>query len=432
VIGRAVAAGLALSLLATSAAADPLDDFGFGGRAAATAGARTATASGPEAAHHNPAGIARGEHAAAMLGWGYGAMRLDINGHDAELLDPRGTALGVAVPIDAGGGWTVAGGLALYLPDQFLARVQLIPATEPHYVLLDNDPHRVVVEPVAAIAYGDRLAIGAGASVLADARSHAIVFDVGVVAGDKVGEAQLDIELPVRLAPLLGVWGRPHPRIALGATFRGELSLDLFLDILANVQVEGVVTGDALVSLRASNYFTPARATAGVAVDLTDALTVAAEVTWAQWSRFAAGVPDLRVLVALDVTPPLVSTDLPVAGFTDTVSGRLGAEWRHAPAGARTHWAVRGGWAYLPSPVPAQTGLTSFADGDRLLVTAGGGLTLADWAPILTAPIDVDLALQWQHVGHRLTRKDPAVFPGQAFSSGGDILHASISTTVRF
>lgn len=430
---RAIVAVAAVGALAARpAAADPLDDFGFGAAAAATAGARTATATGPEAAHHNPAGVALGGDPAVLAGWGAGAMQLEINGEDAELLDPRGSSIGIAVPVAVTPDVTVGGGLALYLPDQFLARVQLIPSTEPHYVLLDNDPHRVVVEPVAAVAYKDVVAIGAGASILADARSNQIVFDVGVVAGEKVGEAALDIELPVRLAPLVGVWARPHPRVRAGATFRGELSLDLVLDILANVQVEGVVTGDALVSLRAANYFTPARATLGVAVDPTDALTVSADLAWQQWSAYDAGLADLRVLVALDITPPLVSTDAPAPGFTDTVSGRVGAEWRHAPEAAALHWAVRAGWGWLPSPVPAQTGLTSFADGDRMLVTFGGGVRLADLRPYLTKPIDLDLAVQWQHVASRLTQKDLATFPGEAFSSGGDILHAGVSATVRF
>jgi len=427
-----VRAGLALALLAVAspAAADPLDEFGFGSAAAATAGARSATAVGAEAAHHNAAGVALAEHPELLLGWGYGAMQLDINGDDAEVLDAHGTSIGLAIPFALGRGWTLGTGVALYLPDQFLARVQLIPATEPHFILLDNDPHRVVVEPVAAVAYGDRFSIGAGASLLADARSNAIIFDVGVIAGEKVGESHLDIELPYRLAPIVGIWGRPHDRVRLGATFRGEMSLELDLDILANVQVEGVVTGDALVSIRAANYYTPARATVAAAVDVTPDLTLSGEASWLHWSTFDAGVADLRVLIALDIQPPLVQTDVPVPGFTDTVNARFGAEWRRA--GPRVHWALRGGWAYLPSPVPAQTGITSFADGDRMLVTAGAGLTLADLSPYLTRPIDLDLGLQWQHVGHQLTSKDAEEFPGQAFSSGGDVLHAGISTTVRF
>src|SRR6185437_12583620 len=169
---------------------------------------------------------------------------------------------------------------------QFLARIHLVPPTEPHFALLDNDVHRVVVEPVAAAAYRGKIAFGAGASILADAASRQIVFDVGVVAGQKLGEAALDIELPVRAAPLVGIWGKPHDRVRLAATYRGELSLDLRLDILANVQV----AGDALVSIRAANYFTPARATASAAVDVADDLTVAADVSYQRWSAFGTGL----------------------------------------------------------------------------------------------------------------------------------------------
>ncbi len=419
-----------VALLTAPAAADPLDDFGFGANAGARAGAITATAEGAEAAHHNPAGIALGEHPEVMLGWGYGAMALELNGSDADLLDPHGTSIGLAIPVDVGNGWKVGGGIGLYLPDQFLARIQLIPTTEPHYVLLDNDVHRMVVEPVGAISYQDKFAIGAGASVLADAKSNEIVFDVGVVAGEKVGQAALDVALPYKVAPMLGVWAKPHDKVRLAGTFRGELSLDLVLDILANVQVEGVVTGDALVSLRAQNFFTPARGTLGVAIDPTPDLTLSADLAYLRWSRFDAALADLRVLVALDITPPLVSTDHPAPGFHDTVQARVGAEYRKP--GARTDLAFRAGWGFLQSPVPEQTGLTSFADGNRMLVTAGGGIRLADWAPWLTKPIDFDLALQWQHVSHRLTQKDVTMFPGQAFSSGGEIFHAGVSATVRF
>jgi hypothetical protein len=422
-------AALVIVLLARTAAADPLDDLGFGAASLGQAGARTATATGAEAAHYDPAGVALGAHPQLLIGWGAAAMRLKIDDAPADVLDARGTRIGLAVPVHVGE-WSVGGGLALYLPDQFLARVQLIPPTEPHFVLLDNDPHRAVVDVAAAVGYRDRFAIGVGASIFADAASKQIVFDVGVVGGEKVGQAALDIALPVRVAPTLGIWVKPHPRVRAAATLRGALSLDLTLDILANVQVAGVVTGDALVSIRAANYYTPARATAGVAVDVTDDATVSADLIYQRWSAFGTGLPDLRVLVALDLTPPLVSTTNPPANFHDTVGARVGAELRHR--GARTNYAVRGGWAYVPSPVPAQTGLTSFADGDRQIFTLGAGVTLADWAPILTRPVAIDLGLGWQHLAHQLTAKDTPSYPGEAFSSGGNILQATLSSTIEF
>jgi len=426
---RALLVVAMLAMTASTAAADPLDEFGFGSAAAGTAGARTATAHGAEAAHHNPAGVALALYPELLFGWGYGAMQLDINGRDANVLDAHGTSIGLAVPIKLDDNWTLGTGIALYLPDQFLARLQLIPNNEPHFVLLDNDPHRAVVEPVAAVSYQGKLAFGAGASVLANARSKKIVFDVGIVAGEKVGEAELDVELPVRLAPLVGLWMRPHPRVRAGLTYRGKLALDLALDILANVQIAGVVTGDVLVSLRASNYFTPARVGGGVAIDILENLTLAADVTVNRWSSYPAAA-DLAVLIALDIAPPLVSTTVPPSAFTDTVDGKLGVEYIHR--GARTDFTLRAGGAWKPSPVPPQIGLTSWADGDQLELTLGGGITLADWAPTLTRPIDLDLALQWQHVSRQLTQKQIETFPGEAFSSGGNILHAGVSATVRF
>jgi long-subunit fatty acid transport protein len=215
--------------------------------------------------------------------------------------------------------------------------------------------------------------------------------------------------------------------VRAGLTWRGELSLDLALDIRANVEVAGVVTGDVLVALRARSYFTPGRLTGGVAIDVADGLTIASDVAWNRWSAYPPP-PDLDVLVALDLTPPLVSTDRPPAGFHDTVDVRAGAEYRRADAHGL---AVRGGLAWRPAPVPPQTGLTSYADGDRLTLTAGAGVRLTA-RPILRHPIDVDLALQWQHLASQLTVKDAGVAPGEAFSSGGDVLHAGVATTVRF
>jgi len=425
---RAAVALASLAAVAAPAGADPFDQFGLGGAAGGTAGAVTATATGAAAAHHQPGGVARAAHPEVVAGWSAGWMGLELDGRDAGVEAVHGTTLALAVPIAVGPELRLGAGLALYLPDQYLARIRLAPITEPRFVLLDNDA-RVVVEPVAALAYADKLGVGVGASLLADARSNRIAFDVGVVAGAKVGAADLDVELPPRVAPLVGLWLKPHPRVRAGVTYRGQLSLDLALDILANVEVAGVVTGDALVALRASDYFTPARLTGAIAIDVTADATLAAEVAWVRWSAFPPP-PALDVLVALDITPPLVSTEAPPPDFTDVVTARLGGElWRR---GARVDVAARAGVAYLPSPVPPQLGLTSYADGDRLQLAAGAGVELRDLRPYLTRPIAFDLALSWQHLEDRLTVKHVDRLPGQAFSSGGDVVHATLTSTVRF
>ena len=412
------------------AVADPLDEVGPGSRAAGMAGTYVANAEGADAAHHNPAGVALAEFPSLLLGYGFGTMQLSINGRDAEVLDAHGATIGAALPLRLTDDVTVAAGMSMYLPDQFIARVQLVPPTEPHFILLDNDPHRLVIEPVVAIKLGRYAALGAGVSIFGDARGDGITFNVGIVGGEKVGEAALDAGLPARLAPLLGVLLTPTPRVRAGFMYRGELSLDLALDIVSNVDVAGVVTGDVLVSIRASNYFTPQRATGGVAVDVLPDLTVSGQLSWANWAAYPSGLADLSVLLSLDLSPPLVQTAQPPAGFTNTLEGRVGAEYRFG--GPQTRYALRGGYAYVPTPVPNQVALTSFADNDRHTLALGFGLTLADYAPLLTRPIDLSIGLQWQHLQKRMTVKDAMQFPGEAFSSAGDIVHLGTSMTVSF
>ena len=410
--------------------ADPLDEFGFGSRAAALAGSVVADARGAPATHYNPAGVALAKYPSILLGYGFGAMQLEINGRDAEVLDARGASLGLAIPLHPHPAVVAAFGIGLYLPDQFLARIQMSPPTEPRFILLDNDPHRIVIEPVLSLAIGDHLAVGAGGTLFSDARGNGITFNVGVVSGEKVGESAIDFGLPLRGAPLVGILIMPTSRVRGGLLYRGQVSLELELDVLANVAVAGVVTGDTLVTARATNYFTPHKLSWGLAVDALEDLTLTGELTWSNWAAYPSGVADIRALVALDVTPPLVQTDVPPAEFANTLSARLGAEYGFA--GKLGAYALRAGYAYLPSPVPSQTGLTSFADNDRHLLALGFGVELTDWKPLLTRPIALSVALQWHHLERKLTVKDAAQFPGEAFSSGGDIFHLGSSMSVSF
>jgi long-subunit fatty acid transport protein len=420
---RRLLAAVAVLVAPPTAHADPLDDLGFGAAATAMANARTAFATGAEAAHTNPAGIARIHRPELLAGWQYSHEQLALNGHDAGVLDAHGTAVGIAVPV-AIDRYQLATGVALYLPDHFLARLQLSPVTEPHFVRFENAAQRIVVEPVAAFSVG-HFAIGAGASLLADARSKELTFDVGVVAGEKQGQANLDVAMPMRAAPLAGIWWRPIHAVELAATFRGELSLDLALDIRTNVSVPGVVNGDALINLRSASYYTPMKAALAAAIHPHEDFTISAEIAWERWSKLGSGVPDLRVLLELDLMPPLVSTTQPPASFRDIMTSRLGIEWQ---TGALR---LRAGGAYLPSPVPPQTGLTSFADGRRTLAALGGGWRFSA-GRVLLQPLDIDVAFAWQHIEHELVRKDMAMVPGGAFSSGGDIVQANITSTVRF
>src|SRR5262249_41357822 len=179
-------------------------------------------------------------------------------------------------------------------------RIQLVPATEPHFALLDNNLQHIVVQPVVALRFGRAFAIGAGATLLADAAGNGVTFDVGVNAGNKVGQAALAVALPARAAPVVGVTIMPKPWLRVAAAYRGEIDLKLNLDILAHVDLPGAISGDTLISLVALNFYSPHTVTGAVSVDL-GALTLTAQLDWLKWSSFHQALPSLDVSIGLAI-----------------------------------------------------------------------------------------------------------------------------------
>jgi long-chain fatty acid transport protein len=416
-------------LYVSTAHANALDTFGFGSRSEAMAAAQAADAKGWAAAHHNPAGVALADRPEVALGYGGAVMGLQLDGKNAQVTPSRGISFGVALPLKLGS-WTVALGFALYMPDQFVVRIQLQPVTEPHFVLLDNNLQHLVVTPVLAIRPARWLAIGAGATILADAAGNGIDFTVGVVNGQKLGAASLDVSLPIRAAPVVGLTVLPRPWLRFGASYRGEIDLNLKLDIVAHVDIAGVITGDTLISLRALNFYTPHKVALGVAADLRPDLTLSAELDWLGWSHFHGAIPDLTVGLNLSISPALLSARFPDARFQDIWVPRLGLEWRRD----LRRWlglAARIGYAFEKSPVPPQTGLTSFADNDRHIVGWGAGLEFRK-LHYIHGPIKLDVAMQLHELVYKATSKDPRFDPGGGFNAGGYLLHMSATLEAKF
>jgi long-chain fatty acid transport protein len=424
-----VGLAFAATVAATPAWAwDPQELFGVTGRGTGLAGALTAGADDASAAFYNPAGVAVAQRPAFELGWSYAWMGLKLDKQDARVTDPHGAHIGLTFPTqvrDFGFGF----GVGVYMPDQYILRIQLTPQSEPHFGLLDNSPQRLI----SNVAVGLRwrwLALGAGASFLANAGGRGITFDVGLAGGEKVGRASLDYGLPTRITPIAGLMVTPTPRLKLGFTYRGDINLRLSFDVLANVDVAGVVTGDAVITLLATNFFTPKKLAFGGQLQVRDDLKLLADVVWFRWSEMWGGNPDLRVLVHLGVSPPLVGAVFPPDGYRDTVSLRAGAELDR-PFGQRQRFRLRAGLAWEPSPVPNQHGLTSVADNDRVVFALGGSLDLRDRSGVLRQPFSLEAGLQWHYLPDRTTLKSNVAL-GRGFTSGGNIVAITIAGTARF
>lgn len=424
---------VALALLAAGVAraGDPIDVFGFGPRGAAMGGAFTALSDDATAAMYNPAGSALARDPTLVLGYGAALIDLELDGEDAGVNNAHALSFAIGFPFRVG---TVDFGtsFALYLPDQFAVRLYVLPPEQPRFLMLDNDPHRIVFNPTISLRPVRWLAIGGGVTLLGDAAGNGITFDLSSRGGEAAGDSSLDVELPTRAAPVAGVLVMPTDRLRLGASWRGAIDLAIRIDVIANVEFSDVVEGDSIISVRAVNFYTPHRVSAGAAYALTPRTTVAADATYLRWSDYRGDTVDLQTLVDLNTASPLVLTSVPRQRFRDVVVPRAGVEHRRAH-GSRLASAWRAGAYYERSPVPDQTGFTSYADNDRVVAALGAGLELVPRpGGILVKPMALDATFQWHQLLPRDVRKDDVAGPTGDFSSGGRIVQGSLMWTVKF
>lgn len=156
--------------------------------------------------------------------------------------------------------------------------------------------------------------------------------------------------------------------------------------------------------------------------------------------RAAALLAELTVQANLGLRIPLVRAVLGSPQLSDTVSPRVGLEWRRtlrapgevawAPAGLQL--AVRGGYGYEPTPVPVQRTAASLVDNNRHVAAAGAGLLYRPPGAVLSQPLSLDVSFQWHHLeGRDLTKPDLSL-PGARLRSSGELFHIATTLMVRF
>jgi len=215
-----------------------------------------------------------------------------------------------------------------------------------------DESQELLVEIAGGIAYrvSDRLALGA------TVRVGVGLFEV--VATDRPVSSELTGS-GVGVGLGLGVAWRPHPRIAVGATWRSALDVD--------VSGRGTLAiGTGLELDMTHRQAWPQSAELGVAVALSSTLRVAAQLDWTAWSSFER----------LDVRFPSdeAANQTFLLDWSDSLTGRLGVEWRATPA-----IALRAGAYVDGNAVPDRTIERHYLDSTKVGGALGGGLRRGAW-----------------------------------------------------
>lgn len=411
-------AGLCLS---SAARADTPSLFGFGARAAGLARAEVANDDAGAAARENAA-LAAIPGLRVRLGYGYGALGLKIDGQDAGVPHTSGVDLAAQYGLHVGRGVEVGLALALHLPDHSLARVAFRPATEPQFPLYEAPLQRTSFDMVVAVAYGP-LSVGGGVATGLSVGGEGTSFTLAQDAHGTHADGSVDVALPYRLAPIVGARA-DLGRFAFGASFRGAMGLDLKLDNAALVDLQGnPLNGTTSVRVTGTAGYDPAVVTIGTRVKLFGGLAALGSLEYAVYSAAPPPVADVVIDVHLGTTPGLRQVKFPAPKLRDTLAPRVGLELRR-PNAESWKWAARLGYAMQPSPIPRQSGLTSYADSTRHQIALGAGYRFGKLGGVDFA---ADAAAQVHLLAPRSEDKDNPALPYAHFDVAGRILYGAIT-----
>jgi long-subunit fatty acid transport protein len=446
---RRAALALALGALLVSAGAEasPVDSFGLGSRSTAMGGAVSASVRDFSANYYNPSGLALARGTDLSAGYMVVSQQLELNGHDSQV-DPVRAIVGGVVAPGAVLMIPFAFGLAVHLPDERLSRARSMRAEDPRWVLWDNRPQLIYLSTNLAIRPLEWLAIGGGVSFLAATRGAFEITGTAVLPVenqrteyDSQLRHEVDADLTAVRYPAFGVTVSPSDRLDFALVYRDQAEIELEIDAQLRGRVDAtLLTVPARYELSSTtmNAFVPRQLVLGASWRPLDRLLFGIDLTWVNWAAYES--PISRSSSELDVDLDLPGFELPPnpkptsrvdPGFRNRLVPRAGVEYR-LPVRRRFDLPLRAGYVFERSPVPPQTGRTSFADADRHVLSLGAGFLWSEPGDVLPGNLRFDTHLQWAILPTQVTLKDnPADYTGD-FSAGGSQLGVGATLSLGF
>lgn len=419
--------GVGICSVVGPAQAGLFDVYGFGARATAMGNAHSAASEDYTAVFYNPGALTVRKTPHVGTGLNVVVPRLEVNrqrapGADApldEMPDSNvGINLGLLFPLGGLIEDRVALGVGLYVPTIQVTRVDALDIQTPHFHRYQSLTDKLVVAAGLAYQIHDRVSIGLGGQVLGNLTGSATA-NIDPLA-KRITRRNLAVDLESASALIAGVLVEPVDGWRLGFSYRGALSLGYSLG--TDLTIEGA--GRMVAEVSGIALYTPPTYTWGVA-HKTEVLTLTADLVWARWSESPDPSAQVTLLIdgeALDKgSTQQYSTPVDL-GAEDTLDVRVGAEWR-----VDDQWALRGGYGYHPTPLPAQTDVPNYVDSAAHQVGLGFGYTFEDPLDIHRSPITLDLSVQGTFLSERDHQKgaDVASDVG-SFSAGGQIWHVAL------
>lgn len=440
----ALAAGACLaSPMAVRASSAEL--FGAGPRNFAQVGAATATADDGSAAFYNPAGLgiaAESGKASVSVGVVVGVPVLNVRRelNDAGHLEAQPTqqapnqgygSLQALFPLGGKLQNKAALGMLLIHPQSTLVRVQLLDPKLPQWTRYASSPERFEMALGLGARLTDKIAVGAGAIVLAGL-SGDVDFRVDLFAR-RVDRRNLDFRLNTVVAPVAGFTITPVSQLRLSFNYRGAIGLDIR-------QPNTIALGDLgtlQLDVAGTVHYSPHQLAVGASFQPSDALRISLDAKLDLWSLSPYPAAAVNVSLVGQVPEALgldkvlsFGTKDPATGFANTLTSAAAIEYTFRDRVTR----LRGGYAFRPTYVPDQVkSISNFLDSSAHVIGLGATFQFHDPVELFTAPIKVDLGAQAQVLQARQVKKEQgANDPVGSYDFGGTVFAGAASLRYEF
>ncbi|MDB4958700.1 MAG: rane protein involved in aromatic hydrocarbon degradation [Myxococcales bacterium] len=360
----------------------------FDAKAVGRGNASTATDVDPSSIYYNVGGIAVGEGTQFQIGGSLvtpNASFTDASGVKTEsntstqviphiFITSRITSM-----ISVGVGFYTPFGLAVSWPDNSPQTDQI------HKEAL----HTFFITPAFGVNLGSvvpGLSAGGGFDIV----PATVELEQDVFFGTERGNAKLG-GTALGIGGRIGVMYQPHSirQLSLGAMWRSDVKeeFDGTGDFNAPAPFRSQLPPDGPVK---TSVTLPQSISGGVAVRPTEVLEIEANVIWTNWSKFKSLNIDVPATMGTGTM-----TISQIRNYEDKTTFRIGAEYRLP----RLNLAVRAGYIYDPTPVPAEHLGPDLPDVDRHDLTLGGSFGFGNYS--------IHLGLLWVLPGSRKTSDTP-------------------------
>lgn len=482
-----------LALTVQTAAAGPVDLWGFGADHMGRGGGGVALANRPSGLFLNPAGLTA--MPGPELAIGFAVLRTDlkppapvwwdtnrdgiVSADDPPLVVPAGSRTADAVQFSVGRpvGERFGLGVAFLLPVDRLLRIHTFEPSLPHYLLYEDPPHRY--ELTVGFGWEQLPGLSVGGAVQLTSQSRFLVnatlsAPVGLAeqgddeVGDLIGPVTLDVhditlELAPALVPMFSVnWDvgeliEPLDGLVFAVAYRGGASLpvDTSVDLQANFNVDGgeglgafVFSALAPIELSILDHAIPERWTLGTA-RRGERLSLFADVHRLAYDKLAINV---STVVGGGVYSQVLALESPAWEdgnayefvLEPTWNVSTGAEWVSQSIPLRSpaesmRWLVRTGVGVWPSPLVRQGPGTALLDADRFVLAAGAGIEHGDPFSLVGGPLRWEAFGQLQPLAGGTLLVETSGAPqagkpvdGSGFAVGGQLWTLGGQATVAF